>query len=216
VTGKVTRILIVLFLLIRPGTQTPAQMLDDSITYELIKTGVDYIYNFQFESAKKIYYRLNQQYPHHPIPLIFRGMITFWENYPLLAESPARTSFEDDMYGTISLCETNTNPAYEAEFLMANLAARGMLLLFYADNDISREVVPLASSTYKYVRRAFDFKETYNDFYFITGLYNYYREAYPQAHPIYRTVAFLFPSGNRELGLYEMDLAAKSAIFLKA
>ncbi len=55
-TGKVTRILIVLFLLIKPGTQTPAQMLDDSITYELIKTGVDYIYNFQFESAKKIYY----------------------------------------------------------------------------------------------------------------------------------------------------------------
>ncbi len=29
-------------------------------------------------------------------------------------------------------------------------------------------------------------------------------------------MAFLFPSGNRELGLYEMDLAAKSAIFLKA
>lgn len=216
VRGKVFRSLLSVTLFITLSYGSSAQMLDDSATTELIKAGVDYIYNFQFENAKKIYYRLNQQYPHHPIPLIFRGMITFWENYPLLADSPARSSFEDDMYGTISLCEANINMDHEAEFLMANLAARGMLLLFYADNGISREVVPLATSTYKYVRRAFDFKETYNDFYFITGLYNYYREAYPQAHPIYKAVAFLFPTGDKKLGLYELNLAAKNAIFLKA
>jgi len=216
VTKTILKTIAVLTLVFNIHTGAPAQVLEDTATAGLVKSGVDYIYNFQFENARKIYYRLKQLYPEHPIPYLFRGMITFWENYPLLADSPSRGSFESDMYTTIKLCENGYKPEYEAEFLMANLAARGMLLLFYADNDINKEVIPMATSSYKYVRRAFDFKETYNDFYFITGLYSYYREAYPEAHPIYKTVAFLFPGGNRTEGLRELNLAARYSIFLKA
>ena len=210
------KIVLLIALVFSLHTGTMAQMLDDTTTYELIKSGVDYIYNFQFENAKKIYTRLKQLYPEHPLPFLFRGLITFWENYPLLADSPYRKSFEDDMNTTIRLCGEQSTPEHEAEFLMTNLAARGMLLLFYADNSISGEVIPLATGSFKYVKRAFDFKETYRDFYFVTGLYSYYREAYPQAHPIYRTIAFLFPGGDKEQGLIELNLAARYAIFLKA
>jgi hypothetical protein len=88
--------------------------------------------------------------------------------------------------------------------------------LFYADNDLSSEVTPLAANTYKYIRKAFNFPSVYSDFFFFTGLYNYYREAYPDAHPVYKALAFLFPKGNREKGLKELQLAAKNAIVLKA
>ena len=76
----------------------------------------------------------------------------------------------------IKLSETNNNPDYEAEYLLANLCARGMLLMYYADNDLIMEVIPLVTSTYKYLRRAFDFTSACTDLYYFTGIYNYYRE----------------------------------------
>jgi hypothetical protein len=76
--------------------------------------------------------------------------------------------------------------------------------------------MPLAKNTYKYLRRAFDFKDTYYDFYFFTGLYNYYREVYPEVHPIYKAFIFIFPKGDRQLGLYELQKASEKAVLLKA
>ena len=64
--------------------------------------------------------------------------------------------------------------------------------------------------------RSFDYTNTYFDFYFFTGLYNYYREAYPEAYPVYKAFAILFPRGNKAKGLNELKLAAKNALFLKA
>jgi hypothetical protein len=216
VTSRIIRILFILLPAFYINAASSAQLLSDSGSYELIRKGVDYVYNFQFDEAEKVYSRLKQLYPEHPIPFLYRGLLTFWKNYPLLANSPSRLSFEDDMNTTIRICEEAQSQKYEAEFLMANLAARGMLLLFYSDNDITKEVIPLASSTYKYVKRAFDYKESFKDFYFITGLYNYYRETYPEVHPVYRSIAFLFPEGNREEGLRDLNLAARQSIFLKA
>lgn len=188
----------------------------DPAALKLVKSGVDYIYNFQFNQARNIYMEIKRSYPEHPIPYIFRALITYWENYPLMPDSPARQSFEDDLYTCIELSEKDFSLSDKAEYLMTNLGARGLLLLFYADNGISMQVLSLAPSTYKYVKQAFDNTDTYEDFYFITGLYNYYREAYPEAHPVYKPLAFLFPKGDKTRGLQELDIATRRGIFLKA
>ena len=144
------------------------------------------------------------------------ALITYWQNYPLIPSSPESSSYENDLKTCLDLCERDPGPEFNAEYLMSNLSARGLLLLYYADNDISMEVISLAASTYKYVKKAFDYQDTYPDFYFITGLYNYYREAYPEKHPIYKTLAFLFPKGDKEAGLRQLNYASRNAIFLKA
>jgi hypothetical protein len=99
---------------------------------------------------------------------------------------------------------------------LVNLCARGLLLLFYTENDLSFEVFPVAASTYQCIRRSFDFTANYSDFYFFTGVYNYYREAYPEAHPVYKTLAFLFPKGSKVKGLADLKTVARSSILLKA
>jgi hypothetical protein len=192
-----------------------AQILKDTASLNMIKKEVDYIFNLQFDYAVEDCKKINQSYPGHPVVYLLRGLITYWENYPLIPSSPDRVSYENDMRTCIELCEKKSHPADEAEYLLANLCARGMLLLFYADNDLSREVFPLAKSTYHYIRRSFDYPSVYSDFYFFTGLYNYYREAYPDAHPVYKMLAFLFPKGDKAKGLREIQTAAKNSIMLK-
>jgi hypothetical protein len=147
---------------------------------------------------------------------VYKGLITYWENYPLISTSPERALFEKNMFHAIELCEKSKENDYVAEYLLSNIGARGLLLLFYADNGLTRDVMSVASSTYQYVKESFNYTKTYADFYFITGLYNYYREAYPESHPVYKPVALLFPKGDKVRGLNELQIASKNAIVLKA
>jgi|WetSurSiteA1Bulk_404760.scaffolds.fasta_scaffold01507_5 hypothetical protein len=198
------------------STSLHAQVLRDTATFNLLCRGVDYIYNLDFNRARQVYGVIKALYPEHPMTYIFRGLMTYWEDYPLVVNSPHRKSFESDMRYAMQLCDKKSHSLDEAEFLLANIGARGLLLLFYADNDLSMDVIPLASGTYQYVKQSFKYTNTYPDFYFVTGLYNYYREAYPEAHPVYKPLALLFPKGDRVKGLKELQIASKKAIVLKA
>ena len=193
-----------------------AQLLQDSTALNLVREDIDYIYNQQFYEAREVYPKIVSLYPNHPIVLLLKGIITYWENYPMLHTNPSHVSFEEDMKQCIKLSETNQNSDHEAEYLLADLCARGMLLTFYSDNDLIMEVTPLTISSYRCLRRAFDFTAVCTDLYYFTGVYKYYREAYPKIYPIYKSFALLFPPGNMETGLKELQKAALNSVVLRA
>jgi hypothetical protein len=193
-----------------------AQILQDTASLNLIKKGVDSLYNMKFNFSEDVYRKINQMYPEHPIVILFKGIMIYQENYPLLPSSPAAIPFEEDMRSCIRLCENDINPSYEVEYLLADLCARGLLLSFYSNNELNNEVFPLVKNTYHYIRRSFDFTGFYSDFFLFSGLYNYYREVYPKVHTIYRPIAFLFPKGSRLRGLKDMETASQNSILLKA
>ncbi len=193
-----------------------AQILQDTTTLSLVREDVDYIYNLQFDKAREVYTKIIRIYPKHPIVFLLRGILTYQENYPMLHTSPSRASFEEDMIQCIKLSESNKNPDYEAEYLLANLCASGMLLMYYDDNGLIMEVLPLMTSTYKHLRQAFDLTSFCSDLYYFTGAYNYYRESYPRIYPVYKTFLFLFPSGNMALGINELQTACMNSVVLKA
>lgn len=192
------------------------QILIDTSSINLLKRGIDNIYDCRFNEARRTGDELSILFPDHPVIFLFKGMLTYWENHPLIPSSAESTSYENYMIRCIKICEEAQETDDYAEFLLANLGARGMLLMYYADNNLTDKVNPLVISTYRHVRESFDYSSVYPDFYFFTGLYNYYREAYPEAHPIYKVLAFLFPRGDREKGLAEMRMAATKSIMLKA
>ena len=212
---KISKILLVLVLCLSTSSLN-SQFLKDSTSLNLIKEGIDNVYNFQFDKADKVSEELGKLYPGQPVVYLFKGMVTYWENYPLITTSSARASFEEDMRKCIELSDKNKNSSAEVEILLVNLCARGLLLLYYTDNYLSLDVFPLATSTYQYIRRSFDFTAYYSDFYFFTGVYNYYREAYPEAYPIYKPLALLFPKGSKVKGLEELQIVSKNSIILKA
>ena len=199
-----------------PNNVINAQILKDTASFKLVEKCADYIYGFRFKNAEETFIKISCSDPGHPVVPLLKGMIEYWENYPLIPSSSVRNSYENDMRTCIRLCEKRHFPDDEAEYLLIDLCARGMLLMFYSDNDFSNEVFPLATSTYNHVRRSFDFTSVFSDFCFFTGLYDYYREAYPEAHPLYKPLALLFPKGDITRGLKELQMAGKYSIVLKA
>lgn len=86
-----------------------SQLLKDTVVLNLVKKDIDYIYNLQFDNAREVHSKINLLYPEHPVVILLNGMITYWENYPMLPTTPARDSFEKDMRRCIKLCEGTNN-----------------------------------------------------------------------------------------------------------
>src|SRR4030042_694875 len=194
-----------------------AQLLQDPVTYAKIKKGIDHIYNFEFAEAESIYDYLKSKYPNHSIPYLFKSVIIYWQYFPITPDSPYSRAFVRMLEKSYELAEQRfKEDEDDAEHLLSGLGTVGLLLLYYADNGFLRNVLSLAPQTYKFVMRSFEFMDVFYDFYFITGLYNYYREAYPEAHPVYKPVVIFFPHGDKKLGLQQLRLASDSSIFLKA
>ncbi len=192
------------------------QILTDTAATKILKEGVDNIYGFRFSEARQTSRKLSEAWPDHPVLYLYNGMLTYWSNYPLTPASHAADLYEKDMTECIRLCEKDQDQNNYAEYLLANLGARGMLLMYYADNNLQSKINPMVMDTYRYVRESFNYSAVYPDFNFFTGLYNYYREAYPEAHPMYKMLAFLFPRGDKVKGIAEMQNAAFNSIMLKA
>jgi hypothetical protein len=212
--GKV--FLIILFLVALIG-KSDGQVLQDQQVFDKIKEGVVSIYNFQFEDASDVSDYLGKRCQECALYYLFKGMEIYWKNFPLTPGSKNAEIFENYLEKGISLAEGKLKKdGSDAENLLSALGSAGLLLLYYSDNGLSGKVISLAPKTYQWVMKSFEFTKTYKDFYFITGLYNYYREAYASAHPIYRPVLVFFPHGNKKLGLQQLKIAADSSIFLAA
>ncbi len=203
------------FLMILTNSSLNAQVLKDTVSLRQVKETVDLVYNMRFAEALEKCNEITKKYPEHPVDYLLKGIIIYWENYPLLSGSGPGLEFEKLMNLCIRACE-DFEPENEAEFLLANMCARGILLAYYAGNELQPKVYSLGRTTYRHFRRSFKFTGAFPDFLFFTGLYNYYREAYPEAHPAYKPVFAIFPSGDKEKGLYELRIAFKKSIFLKA
>ena len=206
---------VVLLLLV--GLSSQSQVLRDPEAFERVRNSVSEIYNGGYDEAEATYQYLNRKFPAHPINYLLKGMSIYWQNFPLMPGTKNGDLFEQYMQKAIVLSEERLKEnENDAEALLSALGSAGLLLLYLADNGHSREVISLAPKTYQWVMKSFDFTGSYKDFYFITGLYNYYREAYAEAHPVYKPVMVFFPHGDKKLGLKQLKIGSDSAIFLKA
>ncbi len=72
-----------------------------------------------------------------------------------------------------------------------------------------------AKNAYPYIQKGKAFQQQYPDFYLSTGLYNFYREVYPEIHPFYKTVAWVMTSGDKKLGMSQLQFATQKALFVE-
>jgi len=107
-----------------PAMVALAQILKDTSSVMLIKKSIDYIYNYQFKDAEQACSEISILFPGHPVEYLLKGMITYWENFPLLTNSPARVLFEKDLRTCIEICEKIPDSIDEPEYLLTNLCAR--------------------------------------------------------------------------------------------
>jgi hypothetical protein len=215
----VIKYLFAFFVLIRLLTPASAQykMLDDSGTNLLVQHAIDSIYNLNFNSADSIIEILDKRLGEYPGNYLLRAFYLNWKYKPLKEGDDAYVQFESHLNKAISLSKEmlvkNENDE-EANFFM--MAGHAFLAELYVNNGQNLKSLGEAKNAYKYIKIGFNQLDRNPEFYFSSGIYNYYRVKYPEENPFFKTFLWFFKSGNKPEGLEMLKKGAEKASFTRA
>ena len=194
------------------------KLIGNEVIMTRIKHGLDFMYNYEFKKADSLFRIIENKIPNHPVVPFLEGLSIFWQNAPLNPNnSDAVNMFIQKMKKSAVLSDKvmkSRDDYIEGSFF--SLVAHSMQMMYYADNDQIVKVIKHIPYSYKRVVKAFDLKDTFEEYKFFTGLYNYYIEAYPEAHPVYKPLLIFLHKGSRIEGLNELNWIANNSVFMKA
>jgi len=190
-------------------------LINDTATLDKVRTGLNQVYNCDFDAAENTLIYLRNSYPSHPVTSFFEGLIYYWKYYPLIPGNQGSVEFEDVMEETWQRSRLLKENGNETEGVFFELMSRSFIVMYYADNGRSSKAISHLGKIYRDIMASFDLQEQFNEFFFITGLYDYYREAYPEAQPKYKPAAMFFRKGNKARGLEMLRYAAEKTNFMR-
>lgn|SRR5215210_701151 len=193
----------------------PVSILDDYQFQEQAKKGLDYLYNMDFAAADATFSVIATRYPDHPVSPFLQALVPWWT----IQLEPSDTSEDEEflafMEKVLDLCERrlDANPRdLDAMFFKAGAHAfRGRLL---SDRKHWLKAARDGQQALKYLQKVVELDPKNDDLYFGLGTFHYMADVIPKKHKILRPFARLFPKGDREKGLQELDRAMTRGRFV--
>ena len=180
-----------------------------------LKEVVYYIYNTEFAPATLLIDSLQEAWPSHPAPDFLRALLMYWDEELISSESENFETFVELLHISVKKAEDFWENTEKTEALLFEISARGLLAERFANEGKYFKSIQQAKFVYNLVLEADKLKDTNIDLYFVVGLYNYFREKYPEIYPVYKPFMFFFKSGDKVLGLQQIHLAATQGLLSK-
>jgi tetratricopeptide (TPR) repeat protein len=195
----------------------PAQVFTDPAFQQTVQSALDDIYNFDFAGADVTIKQIRGRYPQHPIGPVLLATKLELQYLPLHENQAATTQFvqaaEQGLELSKRMLEKNDK---DPEGVFFALTSHSYLSSLYSNQGESMKAVSESRKSFGYMKDGFKLLNKSPDFYFTTGLYNYYVERYPMDHPVVRPFMFFFDDGNMAEGIKQMDVAARKGLFMRA
>jgi len=203
-------------LLIAPVFLQAQRLIDQPATVQKVQQAVDYIYGFQFNKAEQAIRSLESTIGQHPGYSLLQALKLYWQYYPLQQDTKPHAQYEELLLQTADRAgKILKNDKHEVEGVFFSLAAYGYLTSYFADNGNLIKTINYAKKSYSFLTKGMEMKSKYVEFYFTTGLYNYYREKYPENNAAYKPFLWVFQSGDKQQGIAQLQKAADHATFTK-
>ncbi len=184
-------------------------LFDNPIAVKLVKEGSEFLYATDSDSTNHYIQLVEKQIPNHPVVPMMEGMLILWENIPILSNENFER-FKAKMGQVIEL--SNRMDREHPESVFFEMSARGILAEYYADRGMYMAAIGEATQAYGLLRRGFDLVEELHEFGFLLGIYNYFRVAYPEKHPIVKPFIWFFREGDKTIGLDQIKYASEFSI----
>jgi hypothetical protein len=193
-----------------------AQLLQDPQARNLISQGLKHLYQYEFRESSDDFNAIKATYPKHPVGYLLTAMQLEQQFFPLKdhpAQSKTYVAFLELAYNLAQEgYDRNKNDLESSFFCTASL---GFLAAFEADNQNFIQAVSHARKAYSFMKIGLKNTERQPEFLYSTGIYQYYRVAYPDLHPIIKPLMFFFEEGNKRLGLSMLEAGTRKAIFVR-
>ena len=203
-------------LLLLVSMNAGAQLFDNKANTALVKKAVDHIYNMQPRVADRFIDSVEAKLPKHPVVSLMRAMNVLWENMPNVTEPVVFEAFSSHLYETIKRANRLDGGRQEdPEAIFFEITARGLLAEYYADDEAYMKAMTEAGKAYNLMKSAMSLTDQNPDFYLPVGVYNYFREKYPEKHPSFKPLLWFFRSGDIELGISQLKDGCRHGVLTK-
>lgn len=207
---------VLLFILLLSSFLSRAQILTDPTAQQAVVKALDHIYNYEFAEAAPYIRQLQVTYPQSPIVPVLRALTIQWQYLPISDSRTITNQYVAQVDQAIQKVEQlidKNDKDPEAVFL--GLTAHGYMAMKHNFDNESMKAVSESRKAYNYMKDGFGLMDKNVEFYFSTGLYNYYVERYPIDHPVVKPFMLFFKDGDIALGLKQMDVSARKATFTR-
>ncbi len=190
-------------------------LLDKGLQYRITKS-INSMYDFNFPVAERDFAVIANQYPEHPLPYFLVALGYWWRievdvtketydkaflKYLDQAIEKAQVIFDAD--------ETNKEAAF---FLAAGYGFQGRL---YSERKSWTKAAWAGRNALKYMELSRGEEEFNPELLLGDALFNYFSVWIPENYPLLKPVMALFPKGNKELGLQQLEEVATNAFYTR-
>lgn len=199
------------------AAQPSGSLLDDPLVRARAQEGLEHLYNVDFERSAKLFERISDEHPDHPIGPFLEALGTWWQILLDLNDTRHDDAFHDAMGDVIARADARLDrdpDDFDARFFKgAALGFRGRL---HSNRGNYLRAARDGKAAMDYVLSVARDDPDRADFGFGKGLYDYYVSATGERYPTARPFLTLFPDGDKQRGLELLDRTASGGTFLRA
>ncbi|MEL7146277.1 MAG: tetratricopeptide repeat protein [Bacteroidota bacterium] len=215
-TPQTRLILLTLFfstmLMTGPGSvNVYGQLFDSEKGKSLIEEAAKYVYRVDSARSAKAIADVEALFPDHPVVPLMEAVFILWSEIPMHTTDTVFLIFENKLKEVIAKSQSMPD-SLRAEKIFFEMSARGFLAEHYADEGAYLKALGEARRTYGFMKEGFKLVPDAPEFLLTSGLYNYFRVAYPEKHPVYKSLVWLFRSGDKEKGIRQLERAVNETI----
>ena len=180
------------------------------------KKAIDSLYNRNAEAGQQILQPWKEKYPDHPIWLLWDGMEVWWNVLEDLNDPSNDRKFISMMQradyeaGRILRSESGHPDA-----LIMRAVANGYVARLHANREDWLTSVQIGRKAYQAHQELLEVAPDLPDNHFAEGMKMYYAAYIPEAYPVVKALSWFFPEGDREIGLEQLEYAARYAVFAR-
>ena len=180
--------------------------------------GLNDMYNFKFSKAENQFRYLKSKYSWHPLPYFLLGLNEWWKIMPNLKDTSHDEVFLDYMDTVIFISERlYEKPEYKIEAAFFLSAANGFKGRLYSDENRKnwRKATSVGKEALDYLKVSKGKPNLSPELLFGDALYNYFSHWIPENYPILKPVMLLFPKGDKELGIEQLEEVSFNAFYTR-
>ncbi|HEX9670737.1 MAG TPA: tetratricopeptide repeat protein [Thermoanaerobaculia bacterium] len=195
---------------------TPS-ILQDPLFRDEARLGLNHMYDMELGIADEVFGRITARYPDHPVGPYLEALLPWW-GIQLEPDDPSQDALVlDAMERVIDLCDRRLAADPEdLDALFFKSGAHALRGRVHSDRGrylrAARDGRQALRALQEVVRRDPD----NDDLYFGLGLFHYLVEVVPKEYRILRPFARLFPKGDRQQGIGELERAMNGGQFVSA
>ncbi len=182
----------------------------------LVLSGIDHIYNLQFDSAETHFARVKQLYPSHPVGYFMDAMVDWWRISTNKRSFALDERFLAKVDTVIDLCDDLLD---ENSGDIVGLFFKGGILGYRGRYFVERKQWVRAASdgneALGIVQEAWKLAPGNSDVMLGIGVYHYFAAAIPERYPAVKPLMWFLPPGDKRGGMMELELAADRARYAK-